>query len=71
MKLVDDWKDAWKWISLNCMAIAGALQGAWVYVPEDMRAELPKNLVHGITLILLICGIAGRLIKQGDHNADN
>lgn len=71
MKLVDDWKNAWRWISINCMVIAGALQGAWLYVPEDMRQESPHNLVHAITLILLVCGIFGRIVKQGGENASN
>ena len=65
MKLVADWKDAWKWISVNCMVIATAIQGAWVYVPEDMRTSLPPNLVHFLTIGLLAVGVAGRLIKQG------
>lgn len=65
MKLVDDWKDAWKWISVNCMIIATAIQGAWMYIPDDMRTAIPSGIVNIVTLILLAAGIAGRLVKQG------
>lgn len=65
MKLVDDWKQAWKWLSVNCMAVAGSIQCAWIAVPDDMRASIPPTLVHWLTLVLLLAGIGGRLIKQG------
>jgi len=62
--LVDDWRDAWKWISLNCMVAAGAIQGAWLYIPDDLKQSLPPHLVSGITVALLALGVAGRLKKQ-------
>ncbi len=64
MKLVDDWKQAWKWISMNCMVVATAVQGAWVYIPEDLRSNVHPTIVHVLTIGLLVLGIAGRLIKQ-------
>jgi hypothetical protein len=64
MKLVDDWKQAWKWLSVNCMAVAGAIQCTWLAIPDDMRSSVPPALVHWLTLTLLIAGIAGRLIRQ-------
>ncbi len=69
MKLVSDWKQAWKWISVNCMVIATAVQGAWMYIPDDMKAEVPHNIVHILTMLLLVLGLAGRLIKQGGTDA--
>jgi hypothetical protein len=64
MRLVDDWRECWRWISFNCMTVAAALQGAWVYVPEDMRQSIPPELVSIITVLLLTLGIVGRLLKQ-------
>lgn len=69
MSLVDDWKNAWRWFSMNCMVIATAIQGAWVYIPDDMRAVVPAHLVGIITILLLILGIVGRLIKQDKKDA--
>jgi hypothetical protein len=65
LNLVEDWKDAWKWISVNCMVLAGAIQGAWLYIPEDMKQSLPPHLVTGVTIALLFIGVGGRLTKQG------
>lgn len=64
MKLVDDWKQAWKWLSVNCMAVAAAIQGGWMSLSDDMRAELPKYAIHVATIAVLIAGIGGRILKQ-------
>lgn len=63
MRLVDNWKEAWRWMSVNCMVIAASIQGAWVYIPEDMRDSIPPWIVSAITIGLLILGIIGRLLK--------
>lgn len=64
MTLVENAKDAWRWISVQAMTLAGALQGAWLYIPEDLKANIPAHLVNGLTILLLIAGIVGRLVKQ-------
>ncbi len=64
MKLVDDWKCAWKWLSVNCMALAAAIQGTWMSLSDDLREELPRNIIHVATIAILVAGIGGRLIKQ-------
>lgn len=64
--LVEDWRNAWGWISVKCMALAGAIQGAWLFIPEDMKASIPANVVQYATLALLAVGVAGRLTKQPD-----
>jgi hypothetical protein len=46
------------------MILAGATQGAWVYIPQEMRESLPQGLVTGLTIGLLILGIVGRLVDQ-------
>lgn len=70
MKLVDDWKQAWKWISVNCMVVAAALQGAWVYLPDDLHESVPKGLVGLLTISILALGITGRLMKQEGRKDD-
>lgn len=64
MKLVDDWKQAWKWLSVNCMAVAAAIQGAWISLSDDIRSELPQYAIHIATIAILVAGIGGRLIQQ-------
>lgn len=65
MKLVDDWKRAWRWFCMHAMAAALAIQGAWLAIPQDMQQFLHPEVTHAITAILLALGIVGRLVKQG------
>lgn len=64
MKLVDDFKGFWRWFSVQAMAWAIAIQGAWEVAPADLKAGFPPKLVTVVTVTLLVLGIAGRLVKQ-------
>jgi len=66
IELVEGAKNAWRWFSVQAMTLAAAVQGAWVFVPEDMRSSLPPNAVQALTVALLAMGVAGRLVKQKD-----
>lgn len=67
LQLVEDWKKAWRWFSVNAMLLAGAIQAAWIGTPDDLRAAVPAHLVQWITMALLGLGVAGRVVKQGDE----
>lgn len=69
-KLVEDWKQSWKWFSTQAMALAVAIQGAWMFIPEDMKQSLPKDLIGYATMALLALGVIGRVVKQ-DAGTDN
>ncbi len=62
--LVEDWKRAWRWFSVQAMAAALALQGAWTALPDDMKAHVPGWVVTALSLALLLLGLFGRLVKQ-------
>jgi hypothetical protein len=64
MRFVDDARRAWRWFSVHCMAAAVAVQGAWEFIPDDMKAGFPPKVVSAVTVGLLVLGIAGRLVKQ-------
>ena len=64
MKLIPDWKKAHRFVSVQAMSLAAALQGAWMFMPGDLRAVLNAKLVAIVSLVLLIVGIAGRVIDQ-------
>lgn len=64
MKFVDEAKHCWRMFSVQAMTAAGAIQGGWMYVPEDMKAVIDHRIVSGVTIALLVLGIAGRLVKQ-------
>lgn len=68
LTLVENWRKAWTWFSVHAMMLAAAIQGAWLQIPDDMKAHIPEALVSGATIALLVLGVAGRLIKQGGED---
>ena len=64
MKLIDNWKKAYRMLSVQVMVVATAIQGTWVLVPEDLKTSIPPTVVQWITMCLLAFGIVGRLIAQ-------
>ncbi len=69
MKLIDDWKQAYKWASTRCMALAAAVQATWVSIPEETRQQVPGYLVSGVTIGLLVFGVVGRITQKSDNAA--
>lgn len=65
MKLVDDAGKAWRWISVQAMALGLAVQGAWEVIPPELKAGFSEKHVRWTAMALLVIGIAGRLVKQG------
>lgn len=63
-ELVEDWRKAWRWFSVNAMIAAAAIQGTWLQIPDDMKAHIPSQLISGATIALLVLGVIGRLVKQ-------
>lgn len=65
-ELVPDWKRAWRWLSVQSMSLALTIQITWASIDSDMRATIPRIVVGGLTVGLLVLGIIGRLLKQKD-----
>lgn len=64
MRLVSDWKRAWRWFSVQAMIASAALLGAWSVLPADLKAVLPDVVVRLTAIFLLGLGVAGRLVQQ-------
>lgn len=65
LKLVDDWKQGWKWVSTQSMGAAIAFLTTWALMPEDLKAHVPPDIAAIIAVILLVLGFIGRFLKQG------
>jgi hypothetical protein len=65
MKLIPNWRQAWRMFSVHAMTLAGAMQAAWVAMPPDLKSRVPDGLVDGLTVAILALGIVGRLVDQG------
>jgi len=64
-RLVAEWKSAWRWFSLQAMALTAAIQAAWAALPDDLKQHFPARIVTAVSILLLLLGIGGRLVRQG------
>ena len=65
MKLIPNWKSCLKWFSVQAMVLAGAIQTTWMNLPDDMKMTVPETWVSITTVVLMVLGVVGRVIKQG------
>lgn len=67
LKLIDEWRDAWKWLSVH----ASLLVVAWGLTPPDQQAVLLKmvginpDLTSYVPALLGFIVIYARLVRQG------
>ena len=60
MKLVENAKDAWRWLSMQFIGLALV----WESLPAEAVAVIPEPYRHYITLALLVGAGLGRMVKQ-------
>lgn len=63
-KLHQNWKQSWKWFSVQAMGAAASLQLLWANLPDGMKASLSPKMVSWITGAVLVAGMLGRIIQQ-------
>jgi hypothetical protein len=66
MKLVPDARRAWRWFSVQAMALQGACAAAWLAVPGDLRSAVSSEWLAAAAIALTVLGIIGRLVDQND-----
>ncbi len=71
MMLVPNWRRLWKAFSVQCMSWAAILQLTWTGLDSDLKAALSPTMVSTITIVLLVLGVAGRLVRQPGVDLDN
>jgi hypothetical protein len=59
MKLVPNWRNAWKWFSVQLVALAGTTQLAVLAFPSELKQYLPDWLTHALALVLLTAAVLG------------
>jgi ABC-type uncharacterized transport system permease subunit len=64
MRLVPDWRAAWRWFSVQALVVLAALPLVWSTLPADLRAYLPDGWEPYVLLLVAVGGLAGRLIDQ-------
>ncbi len=64
VKLVPNWTKAWKWFSMQFLALAAT----WEMLPPDVQAIVPEPYRGYVTLALLIGAGFGRMVRQPAAN---
>lgn len=65
MKLVDDWRQGWKWISVQAQTLALAYIAAWAYDPNMVKEAMGDGASRALLASLLVLGLSGRFVLQG------
>lgn len=72
MKLVQDWRQCYKWISVWCLGFTGAISATWDTLPTTWQQILLNNSSVGVCFkaisIISLMGIVGRLIDQNKES---
>lgn len=66
LKLIDNWKKGWKFISVHCMVLSQAVLGSWLALPDEMKTAIKIEYVTVVAIALLVIGTVGRFVDQGD-----
>ena len=61
MKLVPNWTAAWKWFSVQAIALAAIWEG----LPLEAKEAIPDPYRGYVTLVLLLAAGIGRMVDQG------
>lgn len=65
MKLIPDWRSAWRWFSVQALAAIAMLPVVWPALPPEAHQWVPESWRPWIIVALAAGGIVGRLIDQG------
>lgn len=60
MKLVDNWKQAWSWFSVQAVTAAFV----WEMLPAETKALVPDSIEPHLTAVFLVVAALGRVVDQ-------
>jgi protein-S-isoprenylcysteine O-methyltransferase Ste14 len=69
MKFVENWKEAWKWFSVQALVVLAALPLVWTALPADAKRLLPDGWEPWVLFGLALAGLIGRLVDQNRAKA--
>lgn len=64
MKFIANWRDAWKWFSVQALAAIIALPIVWASLPADLKEYLPSGAEPWILAAMAVAGLLGRIVDQ-------
>ncbi|WP_347452898.1 N-acetylmuramoyl-L-alanine amidase [Acinetobacter thermotolerans] len=81
MKLIEDWKQAWKLKSVQVGALSAFFYGLilfseqflniWNVIPQELKNKIPENIAEWIGMLVGVAMVLARLKKQPElHNVN-
>lgn len=64
LKLVDNWRSCYKWLSVHFTAIGITGAAAYAALPDKLQDQIPHNLLPWLSVGLFTLIFAGRIIDQ-------
>lgn len=64
MKLIENWRQAWRWFSVQALAAIAMLPLIWPQLPPQVTEWVPDSWKPWIIVLLAIGGLTGRFIDQ-------
>ena len=64
MKLVSDWRDAWRWTSVHILSALTVAPLVWVELPADLKSQIPEAWYPWIICGVAFFGLIGRVRDQ-------
>lgn len=64
MKLIPDWKSAWKMFSVQANIIGASIIGAYMALPEEFKSQIPSKAVLVAAGTVFVLGLIGRVVDQ-------
>lgn len=64
MKLVDDWKQSYKWWSVWVAGIISAAPAAWLMLPSDLKMHVPDAWMPYIAAGMFAAFFLARVLDQ-------
>lgn len=70
MKLVNNWKEFWKWYSIRIFGVIALFPVVWSSLPPDVKSLMPTSWGPWILTTIAVCGIIGRIVDQGTKDTN-
>lgn len=64
MNLIDEWKQCWRFLSVQCNGIGIAISATYASLYDQLKDNFPPRYMFAITGAVFVLGILGRLISQ-------
>ena len=82
MKLIDNWKQAWKLKSVQVGALSAFFYALilfseqflniWVLIPQELKNKIPENIAEWVGVLVGVTMVLARLKKQPElHGEDH